>query len=455
MKPRILLLLAALGFSFQAFGQPIIRQASDTEVSNGSDVHAYVNPRQMQAIAGSGPTNGMTQAQHQGSLASGTNNYAGTNATLTGLTTTRDLAATSEMITQGTNTDGLYFGLGSSIIDQFSGGVRLNITPGASGKTVIIGEVNPGSVVTSGGVTAGALTASGATKLQAANVDSLLVTNATTINGTTKAQAVYADSVTVTNTLQVNGTTATPTLNATNFFDYGATNGANQTNFLMLNTNGAPQYGVVGSGLSWDAPTRTLSASGSSAPNGLVTNNSPLIIAATNSGIQSSNTVNHQSWRVDTNGIVHLETNGVEYAHLGTNTFYIDTSGFNGGTSSNFFGGINYMQSNAAPFITADNPTNQYLVNTLYTNGAYRGFLVGEVMVLYTTTQVPAINLNVTNGSFGYTLFFQHNATAASGAAQDWYSFCIPLSPRATFKFVNLVPSGTLAYPTNTTFWIP
>jgi hypothetical protein len=89
--------------------------------------------------------------------------------------------------------------------------------------------------------------------------------SATTLDasGTSKLQAVGADTLTVTNGATFRGSSSVASLNATNFFDLGATNGANQTNLAMLNVDGSFQYGVFDPlTFSWNATTRTLSSTG-------------------------------------------------------------------------------------------------------------------------------------------------------------------------------------------------
>jgi hypothetical protein len=86
MKNLLITLLAGLlPCAALADGTPVA-PASQTEVNAGTVTHKYVSPATLAAWtgAGSGPTNGITQPQLQGSLTSGTNNYAGTNATLSG-----------------------------------------------------------------------------------------------------------------------------------------------------------------------------------------------------------------------------------------------------------------------------------------------------------------------------------------------------------------------------------
>lgn len=95
---------------------PPPRQATDLEVSTAADVRAFLNPRQAASIGGA--TNGMTQPQAQASYASGTNNYTGTNAAMTGAVSGDTVSAgTSVSVASGSSVlTGLQLTLGSGSI---------------------------------------------------------------------------------------------------------------------------------------------------------------------------------------------------------------------------------------------------------------------------------------------------------------------------------------------------
>ena len=81
--------------------------------------------------------------------------------------------------------------------------------------------------------------------------------------------------------------------------------------------------------------------------------------------------------------------------------------------------------TNAPVFLTGSNPTNQFVVNVIYTNAGNRALLFGfasGTILHWTNNSLPFV-LPVTN------------------------DFCVPLSTNATFKFDN---SGWL---TNSTLW--
>lgn len=85
--------LFILMLGVQVFGQPVLRQATDTEVTNGTDVRAYVNPRQASGIGGA--TNGQNAAQVATLIA--TNSIARTNGVGTGTTRLQSLVVTDTL----------------------------------------------------------------------------------------------------------------------------------------------------------------------------------------------------------------------------------------------------------------------------------------------------------------------------------------------------------------------
>lgn len=137
--------------------------------------------------------------------------------------------------------------------------------------TVPTNALNPGAASFALGVTStGVLTTnsvpggSGTTPFglvtNSAGAD-VVVTNAG-VNTTISSNNISTVNGTFSGTVSINTANAV-NVNATNFVDFAATNGANATNLVMLNTNGGFQYGVFGNNIAWSPTTRTLSVSNS------------------------------------------------------------------------------------------------------------------------------------------------------------------------------------------------
>lgn len=120
---------------------------------------------------------------------------------------------------------------------------------------------------------------------------------------------------------------------------------------------------------------------------------------ATNDIIFDTNTINSQAFRLDTNLVVHISTNGVDVVSIGTNGVSIATG------NTNFFGGISFVASNAAPFSTvAPSGLDSIIMNKRWTNDFNRqADLVINISVTDAATGVPILAFTNTITGESYT----------------------------------------------------
>jgi hypothetical protein len=308
---KILFTLMALLLGFQTFGQPQVRKATDAEVAAGLDVSAYVNPKTYQDnLAGAGgPTNGVT--------ATTSTNIA---QSVSNTTSNRLWQSTTNFLQAGTSNANM-----ASVTSPNFTGNAANLTNLANANIVLSGS----------------------------NITIAYSTNAAT--GKITAMIAVSDPISVSTANVLN-------LNATNVVNLAATNGANQTNFVMLNTNGGFQFGIFDPAtFAWNATTRTLSVTGSgTTPNGLVTNGGPQNVVVTNAGVNTTIT---------------------------SNSVTTGTITANGG-STNTFTGYNWFTNNYAPVIIS---TSVGAGGTSYTNvTGCRASLVLPYYIQYSATGTPA-----------------------------------------------------------------
>ena len=118
--------------------------------------------------------------------------------------------------------------------------------------------------------------------------------------------------------------------------------------------------------------------------------------------------------------------------------------------------------TNNYTFTTTSNPTNQYVITTLYTNlTGYRALLVGSA---YLTNSAGTANSSTatiiayyTNSGVGFSLPISTYLEEVNGATvvntKINYPFSIPLNTNATFKFILTKSGSASGYITNTVLW--
>jgi hypothetical protein len=205
-------------------------------------------------------------------------------------------------------------------------------------------------------------------------------------------------------------------------------------------TNGPPVAGqalvIVGTnvyGAVLVKPTNVWSSGGSGGP---------ALMQSTNQLWFDTNSINGYSWNKDTNQTVTLNTNGGFAVTIGTNGLSVNTG------NSNYFGGINYAISNAAPITVAtatafagtpDSFTNIYGV---------RAILVIPYYIQYSTTGEPIGTIS--NRMTGKKFVISSNISASANATNTFT--CPPCSPGDVWDVRNeSTGSGaSFGYPSGT-----
>lgn len=102
--------------------------------------------------------------------------------------------------------------------------------------------------------------------------------------------------------------------------------------------------------------------------------------------------------------------------------------------------------TNTAQFATSSNPTNSFLLATVYTNFNQRSLLVGSVWLTSGVSGNANITLYYTNNGIGYLLPMQ---AGLGVAVTELKPFCVPLGPNSTFQFVGTFGAGASGNVTN------
>ena len=137
------------------------------------------------------------------------------------------------------------------------------------------------------------------------------------------------------------------------------------------------------------------------------------------------------------------------FVATGTGTNVFDVTLFTNGVNAY----VSSIDTNTAAINTSSNPTNSYVIQTLYTNVGQRCLLIGSVAIPALTVANPAgLSIRYTNNAVGYVL--QAGIAHANGSVGTTYiPFSIPMSAGATFKFeTNSVNSAGVTV-TNVVCW--
>lgn len=422
-------------FAASAQERPV-RQATDAEVAAKADVKAYINPRQLNG-GGGGVTNGQTLPQVQATVAN--NAIAQTNGVGKGTVLTSAGITNSLSITNGSYLD-LYMSNGTFLRTNTAPPFDwyLSATNGTSSQGT--NTVTKFSVDASGNV------------LMLGPTTTNSGTFSLTGNGTNFSGAYFEAGINIMGG-QITGNAA----GATNIpFTAADSSWPSVTNYARL-INPPPTSGqfaaFTGAKDAFGSYTfyPTNPPADGSTPNGLVTNASPVNItatgaslASTNGSILGTNSTTLTTFIADSvSGQVSTGTNGGQQIVLNPTT----GASINTGTS-NYFGGNTYVETNVTPWKTFSNATNSFSDNQLYTNGPYRGLLIGQLLLTTTTTGDANDTLFYTNSGVGYSKVFNKVATTI-GTTLQWSTYMIPLSPGATFRFSPLNGTGAFTVVTN------
>jgi hypothetical protein len=312
MKKRIVLILAfcvlaMLSFSLSASAQGIgVRSGSGLAtnltvystltIRQGSVVNTYFASGVFMSSNTAPPFNWELRNTN-GTTTFGTNNVTKSTYTIRGDITLPQVNGGTIVAQTGQFSQSLLAGNGGFSVNFVGNDIRMAYLGSETGKTNIIFLNSLGQFVTNdlatfvaslgGGsgqtaaqvqaaitgadasgtnaMSATTLGASGTSKLQAAGVDALTVTNATTLKGALTAQGVGADTLTVTNGADLRGTTSAATLNVTNVVFVRLAAEAGKTNIVFIDS--------AGHLVTNDLATFVASlGSGGSIPNNLVSN---------------------------------------------------------------------------------------------------------------------------------------------------------------------------------------
>lgn len=138
---------------------------------------------------------------------------------------------------------------------------------------------------------------------------------------------------------------------------------------------------------------------------------------------------------------------------------FVSSSWMNNGTNipgSTFYSStaslLTLLSSNAAPYLTSSNPTNQFTTGVLYTNGPSRGILDWTAVLTSASGGSANITLYYTNDGVGYVQQVQMGA-GAPGTTPDYLGRTAFLSPNATFQWIGAFDTGASGWLTNAVLW--
>ncbi len=166
------------------------------------------------------------------------------------------------------------------------------------------------------------------------------------------------------------------------------------------------------------------------------------------------------------NGLIYLTNTGGMYlivaggAVLASNSVgFVSSSWMNNGTNvpgstvySSTASLLTMLSSNAAPYLTSSNPTNQFTTGVLYTNGPSRGILDWTAVLTSASGGSANITLYYTNDAVGYVQQVQVGA-GAPGTTPDYLGRTAFLSPNATFQWIGAFDTGASGWLTNAVLW--
>ena len=245
-----------------------------------------------------------------------------------------------------------------------------------------------------------------------------------------------------------NGLATTNFVLAQGFVTSSVTNGLATTNYVNTATNGVVNF-VTNNYIS---TTQGTAISNSLLSSISATNTASLVITtnliASKTNFDNITVTNYSFFKTNAYfaGDIYV-TNSIIATGGGTNVF--DVTLFTNGVTAY----VSSVNTNTAAINTSSNPTNSYVVQTLYTNPGQRCILVGSVVIPATSTAGGSgCNIRYTNNAVGYTL--QIGLAHANGASGfDIVPFFIPFSPSGTFKVETNAANSAGIYLTNVVCW--
>lgn len=304
----ICLLIACLSAFAQA---PPVFEATTNQVAAGLvGAPFYVSPRGLVGAGIGSPTNGISGAQAQALIDTSSNSIYGNgvtqiNTTSNSLNTSINTSSNSTLANAQTaiNTSS------NSVLGTAQ--TRINTSSNSVYGSALT-QINTTSNTLAGQISAGGITAANLKDSLATGTNSVNLTNSAA--GTLPKSAADASWMPLTNAVAYSNSSGLPVI-------------GNALVIVGTNTFGA----IVVNPTNWPSS----SGGGISA------------LYATNDIIYDTNTINGQAFRVDTNGVMHISTNGVDVVSVGTNGMAIAAGSSNWfGTTVTVQGGLGTTRSN-------------------------------------------------------------------------------------------------------------